>query len=141
MRRRARTPVTDTRYVPCGPCQHGYSGPHECGAPMFCPCDRTHLHTNEGDRMIPDKNAPMPVLGDRVTLLNMPDDPDPIAPGTEGTVDWIGDEAVEPRQIGVKWDNGRSLLLLQGVDLYEIASKPTPPAATPAELRRADGRS
>ena len=88
-----------------------------------------------------ETDAPMPTLGDRVTLLNMPDDPDPIAPGTQGTVDWIGGSDGEPRQIGVKWDSGRSLILLHGIDLYEIESKPAPPAASPAERRRADGRS
>lgn len=35
----SRPSITD---VPCGSCVEGYSGPHECEAEMFCPCDRSH---------------------------------------------------------------------------------------------------
>lgn len=48
------------------------------------------------------------------------DDPDPIPVGTEGTVDWVGQWISEyTRQIGVKWDNGRTLILL-GSDPYQV---------------------
>lgn len=59
-------------------------------------------------------------VGDRVELISMTFDPDPIGPGEKGTVDWIGDERISPRQIGVKWDNGRSLILLQGIDRFKV---------------------
>lgn len=89
-----------------------------------------------------EHEAPLPDLGDRVMLLNMPDDPDPIPPGEAGTVDWIGDENVVPRQVGVKWDSGRSLILLLGVDLFEITTaKPKPSSLSNAQLRRVEGRS
>ena len=57
-------------------------------------------------------------VGDRVEMIGMSFDPDPIDPGTQGTVYWIGDEKISPRQIGVKWDNGRILFMLQGVDRF-----------------------
>ena len=28
-------------------------------------------------------------IGDRIELVEMPEDPDPIPPGTQGTVDWV----------------------------------------------------
>lgn len=48
------------------------------------------------------------------------DDPHPIPVGAEGTVDWVGQWTCDlTRQIGVKWDNGRSLILLGG-DPYRV---------------------
>jgi hypothetical protein len=44
-------------------------------------------------------------IGDRVELIEMPEDPDPIPPGTQGTVDLVN-ETLRFTQIGVKWDNG-----------------------------------
>lgn len=49
-----------------------------------------------------------PTVGSRVRMIGvMPNDPDPITIGDVGTVDWIGSG-----QYGVKWDSGRTLLLL-----------------------------
>jgi hypothetical protein len=57
--------------------------------------------------------APVAV-GDRLRMTGLMDDPDPIPVGSEGTVDYVGDWNYElSRQIGVKWDSGRSLLLLE----------------------------
>lgn len=62
-------------------------------------------------------------LGDRVRLtapmLNpghpiIPDEHMPA--GSEGTVDWLG----HCGQIGVRWDGGRRLMLLIGVDQFEV---------------------
>lgn len=62
-------------------------------------------------------------VGDRVRVTGYMDDPHPIPVGTEGTVDWVGEWSRTPwaRQIGVKWDNGRTLILL-GSDPYEVVS-------------------
>jgi len=62
-------------------------------------------------------------IGDRVRLIHMPNYPCPIEPGAVGTVDYVdkgyGDIHFPP-QIGVKWDNGRSLSLIVGVDHFEV---------------------
>lgn len=53
--------------------------------------------------------------GDRVRMLHMPDDPDPIPTGTEGEVVLVNPVRMGPdgernfTQVLVKWDNGRSL--------------------------------
>ncbi len=56
--------------------------------------------------------------GDRIRLITMPDDPDPIPAGSEGVVVEV---TVGPlAQIIVKWDSGRSLSLVPSVDVFEI---------------------
>ena len=61
--------------------------------------------------------------GDRVRLVFMPDDPDPIPAGTEGTVedvvdiDWGQDKK---KQVYVRWDNGRTLSCVCPPDFLEI---------------------
>lgn len=53
----------------------------------------------------------------------MPEDPEPIEPGATGTIDWVN--YIDDRmgtQIGVVWDNGRSLLLCIPPDEFEIIS-------------------
>jgi len=57
----------------------------------------------------------IPKVGDRVRVTGAMNDPDPIAMGEVGTVDWAGSwSSPLTRQIGVKWDNGRSLGLIEG---------------------------
>ena len=60
------------------------------------------------------------IKGARVRLLSMPDDPDPIPAGTEGEVNYVGKFPGEGQQIGVDWDNGRTLMLIVGVDDFEL---------------------
>jgi len=52
-------------------------------------------------------------VGDRVEMVSMPDDPHPIPPGTQGTVDMVTEVSFAGgfTQIGVEWDNGRSLMV------------------------------
>jgi hypothetical protein len=60
-------------------------------------------------------------IGDRIELVKMTDDPDPIEPGTQGTVDFLSELFERPTkqwQIGVKWDNGRTLGLITPPDKY-----------------------
>ena len=54
--------------------------------------------------------------GMRVKCLEMKDDPRPIEAGTVGTVDIVDDAG----QIHVRWENGRYLALVPGVDRFEI---------------------
>lgn len=60
----------------------------------------------------------LPPIGARIRLLAMPDDPDPIPHGATGTVDHVNSGLIP--QIGVRWDDGRTLFLLPGIDRYEI---------------------
>lgn len=55
-------------------------------------------------------------IGDRIRLIQMFDDPNPVEPGTLGTITHIGGGI-----INVDWDNGRTLGLVDGFDMYEKA--------------------
>ncbi|MDX1930088.1 MAG: DUF4314 domain-containing protein [Pirellulaceae bacterium] len=48
--------------------------------------------------------------GDRIRLISMPEDPDPIPVGTLGKVLRVHEHA-EWTQVEVAWDNGRTLIL------------------------------
>ena len=60
-------------------------------------------------------------IGDRITLVRMGTDPSPIPPGTVGTVTsvtpWVGGEW----NIGMFWDNGRTLGLVVPEDRFTVA--------------------
>lgn len=61
--------------------------------------------------------------GDRIRLVAMSDDPDPIQTGEMGTVDSVsyhygGRDSWH--QIDVTWDNGRTLMLVSPPDMFEI---------------------
>ncbi len=62
--------------------------------------------------------------GDRIRLDLMPNDPCPIESGATGTVTHVTDTRGmfkdSSAQIWVEWDNGRSLMLLEGVDQYTV---------------------
>ncbi|WP_442510560.1 DUF4314 domain-containing protein [Novipirellula sp. SH528] len=66
----------------------------------------------------------IPIPGDRIRLLTMPDDPDPVPIGTTGTVRAISHVSSRPAftQIGVDWDNGRRLMLTVPPDRFEITA-------------------
>jgi hypothetical protein len=55
------------------------------------------------------------LVGKRIRLIEMFDDPFPITPDTEGVVTSVGADV-----ISVKWDNGRSLGMIYDVDQFEI---------------------
>lgn len=67
-----------------------------------------------------------PLKGDLIELLSMPNDPDPIPVGTRGTVTgvnkWDGNPFMDGSrgQVYVKWENGRTLSLLLGIDRFKI---------------------
>lgn len=64
--------------------------------------------------------------GDRIELIQMPDDPCPIEPGTQGTVQFVSElrlgDPEKQFQIIVKWDNGRNLSLITPPDKYRKLS-------------------
>lgn len=55
-------------------------------------------------------------VGTRIELIEMEDDPNPVSPGTRGTVTGVDDAA----SIMVDWDDGSSLSLVYGVDRYRV---------------------
>jgi hypothetical protein len=55
------------------------------------------------------------LIGKRIRLITMFDDPHPIESGTMGTISHIGGDVMN-----VTWDNGRRLGVVIGVDKYEI---------------------
>ena len=69
----------------------------------------------------------LPKIGDRIELVAMPDDPDPVPAGTKGTVDSVSQPISFPGegpwvQIGVRWDNGRTLALVSTKDAWRPLS-------------------
>ena len=63
-------------------------------------------------------------IGDRIRLIEMVDDPDPIPVGATGTVIGIShhddDDDELWHQIDVKWDQGRTLMLTLPPDRIEV---------------------
>lgn len=60
--------------------------------------------------------TPQSLMGKRVRLVEpMEDDPQPILVGREGVVYNVGFDVVN-----VKWDNGRTLGLIIGKDIFEV---------------------
>jgi hypothetical protein len=55
------------------------------------------------------------IIGKRIRLISMDNDPNPIESGSVGTIYHIGGGI-----INVRWDNGRTLGVVEGEDLYEI---------------------
>lgn len=68
----------------------------------------------EADRNFAERMKRNYPVGTRLELINMTDPYAPVPPGTRGTVSYVDDIG----QIGMKWDNGRSLSLVPGEDSY-----------------------
>ena len=61
------------------------------------------------------------LIGDRVRLIAMPDDPCPIEAGDTGEVVYMA-RGIHPGsiQIGVRWDSGRTLSMIHPVDTFAV---------------------
>ena len=65
----------------------------------------------------------IPRAGDRIRLVSMQDDPDPVQVGQLGTVVSVsrhGGGKDAWHQIDVAWDNGRTLMLVSPPDQFAI---------------------
>ncbi|WP_166906168.1 DUF4314 domain-containing protein [Mycobacterium sp. DL440] len=63
--------------------------------------------------------------GDRVQITGaMPEEPDPVPVGTQGTVVGVN---LWAQQADVEWDNGRRLFLLLDVDPYQVIARALEP--------------
>lgn len=61
--------------------------------------------------------------GDVIELIDMPNDQQPITPGTKGVVkNIVSDPSGDGEIISVKWENGRSLNLLSSIDSYILVT-------------------
>jgi len=110
---------------------------HECGhcdgtleyaggdieTPQWCCTDCGEWHTSEDCCVNPEVKP-----GDRIRLVAMPNDPDPVPTGSVGTVQYVlCDSQSQPKhmdQIQMTWDSGRTLNLAPEVDRYEIDRTP-----------------
>lgn len=61
-------------------------------------------------------------LGDRIRLISMPMDPDPIPVGSLGTVLRVHNHG-DWSQVEVAWDSGRTLMLTMPDDCVEVVNK------------------
>lgn len=61
-----------------------------------------------------------PEVGDRIELLEMPNDPAPIEKGSLGTVTGVPKSGDTVLQVQVDWDNGRRLALVPEADRWRI---------------------
>ena len=64
------------------------------------------------------RDGNFPRVGERIVLVSM-DDPYGIKPGTTGTIISYPQTVFDTDQVNVKWDNGRGLALIIGVDEFE----------------------
>lgn len=55
------------------------------------------------------------LIGKRIRLIEMFDDPQPVESGTMGTIRYVGGGV-----INVNWDNGRSIGVIEDKDQYVI---------------------
>jgi len=65
----------------------------------------------------------VPRPGDRIKLIAMPDDPNPVPVKGTGTVTFVKEHGSAERawlQIGVDWDNGRGLMLSVPPDKVDV---------------------
>lgn len=60
--------------------------------------------------------------GDRIRLIEMPNDPAPIEPGTEGVIGYVQENLFGDgrNQVSVEWDGPRMLSLIVPPDRVEV---------------------
>lgn len=104
----------------CGHCDGLLDFAYESGGFLWWCCTECgEWHTSEDCCVNPEVHE-----GDRIRLVRMPHDPDPVPEGSTGVVTGVVCESQsQPKhmdQIQMVWDNGRTLNLAPLVDRYEI---------------------
>ena len=70
----------------------------------------------------------LPKPGDRIRLVAMPEDPDPIPIGSTGVITAIRKQHLvgsDWYQVDVTWDSGRTLMLIMPPDEEEVVGRDT----------------
>ena len=70
------------------------------------------------------------LIGKRIKMINMPDDPNPIETGSFGTIvgyskHYDAIKRTDGDILRVNWDNGRTLNVLMGIDEFVIIDTDT----------------
>ena len=71
------------------------------------------------------RDGDMPMIGDVIEMVDMPNDPNPITPGTKGVVTGyttVGGPFHEDH-MDVDWENGRGLSVIVGEDKVRVIHK------------------
>ena len=71
------------------------------------------------------RDGDMPMIGDVIEMVDMPNDPNPITPGTKGVVTGyttVGGPFHEDH-MDVDWENGRGLSVIVGEDEIKVVHK------------------
>jgi|TARA_R110000796_G_scaffold82669_1_gene181174 hypothetical protein len=71
------------------------------------------------------RDGDMPMIGDVIEMVDMPNDPNPITPGTKGVVKGyttVGGPFHEDH-MDVDWENGRGLSVIVGEDEIKVVHK------------------
>ena len=71
------------------------------------------------------RDGDMPMIGDVIEMVDMPNDPNPITPGTKGVVTGyttVGGPFHEDH-MDVDWENGRGLSVIVGEDKFKVVRK------------------
>ena len=98
----------------CGSeCENNYgNNPYPLSTSGKC-CNTCNIKVVESRQMMSKIK-----VGTRIVLDKDMNDPQPILKGEMGSVDFVDDIG----QIHMKWDNGRTLALIFGVDEFHIVS-------------------
>jgi hypothetical protein len=71
----------------------------------------------------PPPQPPDCEVGDRIELLHMDNDPDPILAGSKGKVTHVNRLWDDTWQIAVDWENGRTLTLVHPEDRFKVIER------------------
>jgi hypothetical protein len=79
-----------------------------------------HLRLAHAPRKRDNTQTYPPSIGDRIELVAMPNDPDPILVGEQGIVESVVGLDTRLYQINVTWDSGRTLALSVPPDQFRV---------------------